>query len=149
MLRIGWKQCLESVITLYQDFLTKTALFPLPHTEQSEVKVAVESLKTSLANFISVAREEDLTRKIYSLDTSQRGEQMKWPSFARDYGEDFFKFKDDFNDASKQNRVSSRNQITKLGENLKEILGTRVCSNNRNDGQENKLEIVGLRTRLK
>ena len=83
------------------------------------MKVAVESLKTSLANFISVAREEDLTRKIYSLDTSQRGEQMKWPSFARDYGEDFFKFKDDFNDASKQNRVSSRNQITKLRENLK------------------------------
>ena len=79
-----------------------------------------------MANIISVAEEEDLTRQLYSLDTSQRGEQVKWPSFAGDYGEDFFKFKDDFNDASKQNRVSSRNQITKLRENLKGYAKTLI-----------------------
>ena len=39
--------------------------------------------------------------------------------FAGDLGEDFFKFKDDFIDAAKQNKTSSRNQIIKLRENLK------------------------------
>jgi hypothetical protein len=44
---------------------------------------------------------------------------VKWPVFAEDYGEDFFEFKKDFLNAAKQNRTSSKNQITKLRENLK------------------------------
>ena len=39
--------------------------------------------------------------------------------FAGDFGEDFFKFKKDFLDATKQNRTSLKNQITKLRENLR------------------------------
>ena len=47
------------------------------------------------------------------------GDQVKWPSFSGEAGEDFVKFKKDFIDACKQNRVSLRNQITKLRENVK------------------------------
>jgi hypothetical protein len=36
---------------------------------------------------------------------------MKWPVFAGDYGEDFFKFKKDFLDAANQKRTSSKNLI--------------------------------------
>ena len=105
----GWKLRLDSVLTLYQEFLTKTAVHPLPGAEQSEVAVAVEALKTSLTNIISVAEEEDNKRQLYSLDTSNRGEQVKWPLFAGDLEEDFFKFKDDFIDAAKQKKTVSCN----------------------------------------
>jgi hypothetical protein len=68
---------------------------------------------------LSVAEDEDEKRQLFYLDTSVREEQVKWPVFAADYGEDFFKFKKDFLDAANQNRTSSKNQITKLRENLK------------------------------
>ena len=52
---------------------------------------------------------------------------MKWPVFAGDAGEDFFKFKKDFLlYAAKQNRTSTRNQITKLRENLRGYAKTLV-----------------------
>ena len=58
---------------------------------------------------------------------SARGVQVKWPVFAGDAGEDFFKFKKDFLlYAAKQNRTSTRNQITKLRENLRGYAKTLV-----------------------
>ena len=60
-----------------------------------------------------------MSRQLYSLDTNSRGDQVKWPSSSDEAGEDFVKFKKDFIDACKQNRVSLNNQITKLRENLK------------------------------
>jgi hypothetical protein len=50
---------------------------------------------------VSVAEDEDVKRQLFSLDTSVRGEQVKWPVFAGDYGEDFFEFKKEFLDAAK------------------------------------------------
>ena len=61
-----------------------------------------------------MAEDQDLKRQLFSLDTSNRGEQIKWPVFGGEPGEDFFKFKKDFLDAAKQNRTSTKNQIIKL-----------------------------------
>ena len=44
---------------------------------------------------------------------------MKWPNFSGETGEDFFKFRRDFLDAAKQNRISTKNQISKLRENIR------------------------------
>ena len=119
MLRLaGWKSKMESVRTTHQEFLTTTAVFRLPETEHVAVSAAVERTKESLADIVTIAEDEDEKRQLFSLDTSVRGEQVKWPEFAGDTGEDFFKFKKDFLDAAKQNKTSTRNQITKLRENL-------------------------------
>ena len=67
----------------------------------------------------TTAEDEDLRRQLYSLDTSNRGEQVRWPCFSGDSGEDFFKFRREFYDAAKENKTSLKNQITKLRENLK------------------------------
>ena len=115
----GWKLQADAISSLYQEFLTKTALYPLPSGEQTQVCAAVQRTKSALSDIITAAEEEDLKRQLYSLDTSNRGEQVKWPAFSGDVGEDFFKFKKDFIDAAKQNRTSTKNQITKLRENIK------------------------------
>ena len=115
----GWKLQVESLNNLYQDLLVKTAVHPLDSKEQSEVSAAVIRVKDTLAKIVSTAEDEDLKRELYSLDTSNKGEQVKWPVFGGEVGEDFFKFKRDFLDAAKQNKTSSKNQITKLRENIK------------------------------
>ena len=106
----GWKLQAESIGALYQEFLTRTALYPLPIGEQSKVAAAVARTKSALSAIVNAAEEEDLKRQLYSLDTSNRGEQVKWPGFSGEVGEDFFKFKKDFIDAAKQNQTSIRNQ---------------------------------------
>ena len=122
----GWKITMESIRATYQEFQATTAVHRLLQAEHLAVDAAVESTKDSLAAIIAVAESEDQKRELYSLDTSIRGEQVKWPVFAGDAGEDFFKFKRDFQDAAKQNRTSTRNQITKLRENLEGYARTLV-----------------------
>ena len=122
----GWKASMESIRATYQEFQTTTALYKLSQSEHTALEAAVKSTKDSLDSIILVAESEDDKRGLYSLDTSVRGEQVKWPVFAGDAGEDFFKFKKDFLDAAKQNRTSTRNQITKLRENLKGYAKTLV-----------------------
>jgi hypothetical protein len=51
-----------------------------------------------MADIVSVAEDEN--KQLFSLDTSVRGKQMKWPVFTGDHGEDFFKFKKYFLDAA-------------------------------------------------
>ena len=63
--------------------------------------------------------DEDLRRQLYSLDTSSRMDQVKWPTFSGEPGEDFIKFRKDFKDACKQNKTSLRSQISELRENLR------------------------------
>ena len=115
----GWKQQMNSITMLNQDLVTKTALFPLSANEQSELTATVERVKASLADITTTAEDEDLSRQLYSLDTGTRIEQIKWPTFNGDPGEDYFKFKKDFLHAAKQNRTSARNQVSKLRENVK------------------------------
>ena len=79
----------------------------------------MERTKTSLLEIITTAEDEDDKRQLYSLDTSNRGDQIKWPGFSGEIGDDFYKFKRDFTDAAKQNRTSVKNQIAKLRENLR------------------------------
>ena len=112
-----WKGQLESISLLHQQLLTKTALHPLPSEDQTLIDAAFERTKASLADIVTTAEEEDDRRQLYSLDTNIRGDQVKWPVFGGEVGEDFFKFKADFTDAAKQNRTSIKNQTSKLREN--------------------------------
>ena len=114
-----WKGQLESISVLHQQLLTKTALHPLPSEDQTQIDAAFERTKASLADIVTTAEEEDDRRQLYSLDTTNRGDQVKWPVFGGEVGEDFFKFKADFTDAAKQNRTSIKNQTSKLRENLR------------------------------
>jgi hypothetical protein len=56
-------------------------------------KTKMESIRTTFQEFQTTTEDEDEKRQLFSLDTSVWGEQVKWPVFAGDYGEDFFKFK--------------------------------------------------------
>ena len=114
-----WKNQMESITTLNQELLTKTALFPMASEDQLEMTATIERVKSALTDTITTAEEEDLTRQLYSLDITARGDQIKWPLFAGDTGEDFFKFKKDFEHAARQNRTSTRNQLSKLKENIR------------------------------
>ena len=115
----GWKSSIQVISSLYQDFQTKTALHRLTEEEHNTTDAAVEKTKALLADITSVAEDQDHKRQLFSLDTSNRGEQVKWPSFGGDPGEDFFKFKKEFLEAAAENKTSTRNQVTKLKENLK------------------------------
>ena len=114
-----WKRSLESITSTYQDFQTKTAVHKLSDSEHSAVNSAVEKTKSLLGDIISVAEDQDQKRQLFSLDTTSRVEQVKWPVFSGDPGEDYFKFKKDFLEAAAQNKTSLRNQVTKLKENLR------------------------------
>ena len=81
---------MESISSLYQKFLTKTAEFPLPAPEQNKVEAAVEAAKFVLAGFASAVEEGGEKRQLYSLDTSNRGKQVKWSVFSGEVGENFF-----------------------------------------------------------
>ena len=114
----GWKLQVEAITSLYQEFLTRTALHPIDPGDQIKVSAAVQRTKSALSDIIAAAEDEDMKRQLYSLDTTNRGEQVKWPEFAGEVGEYFFKVKKDFINAAKQNRTSTKNQITKLRENI-------------------------------
>jgi len=115
----GWKLQMSAITNLNQDLAAKTALSPLPSDEQAELTATVERVKDSLANTVVTTEDEDMRRQLYSLDIGNRGEQIKWPVFSGELGEDFFKFKKDFLHAAKQNRTSARNQVSKLKEHVK------------------------------
>ena len=83
------------------------------------MSAAFKRTKDSFISLVSVAEDQDQKRQLFSLDTSNKGEQVKWPTFSGESGEDFFKFKKEFLDAAIQNKTSTKNQITKLKENLK------------------------------
>ena len=115
----AWKSSLQSIVQLYQEFQTKTAVHSLPESDHTLVNSSVEKTKSLLADIVSVAEDQDQKRQLFSLDNSNRGEQIKWPVFSGDYSEDFFKFKKDFLEAAAQNKTSARNQVAKLKENLR------------------------------
>ena len=114
----GWKSTLQSIRSLYQDFQTKTAVHKLSSDEHTTIYAAVERTKVTLSEIVSITEDQDQQRQLFSLDTSNRGEQVKWPIFSGEPGEDFFKFKKDFLDAAVQNKTSTKNQVTKLKENI-------------------------------
>ena len=114
-----WKSSLQSITNLYQDFRIRTAVHKLSDTEHTTVTASVERTKSLLSDIVSIAEDQDQKRQLFSLDTSSRGEQVKWPTFSGDPGEDFFKFKKDFLDAAVQNKTSTKNQVTKLKENIR------------------------------
>ena len=115
----GWKSSMLAISSLYQEFLSRTALHKLSDDEHTAVTSAVDKTKTLLADIVSIAEDQDMKRQLFSLDTSSRGEQVKWPIFSGEPGEDFFKFKKDFLDAAVQNKTSTKNQVTKLKENIR------------------------------
>ena len=84
----GWKLQVESLNNIYQELLTKTAVHPLESSEQAEVSAAVLRVKSSLADIVSTAEDEDLKKELYSLDLSNKGEQVKWPVFSTEARED-------------------------------------------------------------
>ena len=91
---------MQAASNLYQEFQTKTALNRLSEEEHNATGAAVEKTKTLLSDIISVAEDQDQKRQLFSLDTSNRGEQVKWPTFGGEPGEDFFKFKKEFLEAA-------------------------------------------------
>ena len=124
----GWKSSFESVEKCYQEFEIATAVYKLSNAEHEKVKSSVDRTKSLLTDVVAIAEDQDLKRKLFSLDINTRVEQVKWTVFSGDFGEDFFKFKKDFLDAASQNKTSTKNQIFKLRENLRSYAMTPLLA---------------------
>ena len=107
------------ITNLYKDFQFKTFVFKLSTEEHTTVAATYERVKSLMTDLSAVAEDQDVKRQLFSLDMGARAEQVKWPTFSGENGEDYFKFKKEFLEASVQNKTSVHNQMNKLRENLR------------------------------
>ena len=82
------------------------------------VEVMVESIIREVKEVIKSVEEQDLVRRLFTLDTSKT-DTVKLPIFGGKEEEDFQRFKDQMEKAFDQNRVSRADQLSKLRESLR------------------------------
>ena len=78
---------------------------------------AVNTLEVEMNNSIAAIEHEDRSRGLYSLNKSTTA-NIKYPKFTGGLEEDFLKFKREFLNAVKVNRVRTEDQVSKLKECL-------------------------------
>ena len=82
------------------------------------VKELLNELRVDFKNAKEAVNKEVNVRALFSLEQS-KGEILKYPTFARDAGQDFVKFKERMEYRFKRNQVAKQNQLKKLRETLK------------------------------
>ena len=84
-----------------------------------------ESMRIKFKEVMLSVRKEDERRNLQSLLPS-KSEKVKYPFFAGDIGEDYFRFKEKMMECYKKNRVPQSDMLEKLRENLKGAALKRV-----------------------
>ena len=77
-----WRACLSVITSMYQEFQSKTAVHKLTDDEHSEVTAGVEKTKSLLMDIISVSEDQDKKRQLFSLESGNKTEHVKWPVFS-------------------------------------------------------------------
>ena len=92
--------------------------FGIDSAELRRCEVKVKELRNQVEDVMDIIKHEDVTRALYSLNTSNNNNLIKYPTFCGAIGEDFIKFRKDITNAFKVNRVRADDQVSKLRENL-------------------------------
>ena len=94
-----------------------TVLFKLSDEKHTNVSNFVTNMESKFNDYVTNLEGQDSERALYTLDAPS-SEKVKWPKFSGGMEEDFGKFKEKFENASKLNRTSRTVQLTKLRECL-------------------------------
>ena len=94
-----------------------TVLFKLSDVKHTNVSNFVTNMESKFNDYVTNLEGQDSERALYTLDAPS-SEKVKWPKFSGGMEEDFGKFKEKFENASKLNRTSRTVQLTKLRECL-------------------------------
>ena len=115
-----WKKSMEKLVTMGREFTEFVASNNLCDEDVDIVgtDVMVESVVREVKETVKSVEEEDLQRRLFSLDTSS-ADKVKLPTFEGKDEEDFQKFKEEIEKAFDTNRVSRADQLTKLRESLR------------------------------
>ena len=95
-----------------------TECFGIGKAELKRCEAKVKAIRIEVEDVIDIVKHEDVTRALYSLNTSNTANLVKYPTFSGAIGEDFMKFRKDFTNALKVNRVRADDQVSKLRDNL-------------------------------
>ena len=114
----------------HTEYLEFTAVHQPDPSSYDPVKLkdAVEDAIKSINNLIISLEHEDDERELCTL-VPKKSEKVKWPNFSGKPGESFFKFKEQFLKAARQNQTNKEDQFTKLRENLKDFPLTLIPEN--------------------
>ena len=117
----------DKIQNLFNEYLEFTAVNK-PDTilyATAKLSTAVSDATTVIDTLIKELETEDEDRGL-ATTLHRKSEKMKWPTFSGKPGENFFKFKEQFNKIARQNMTSRTDQLTKLRENLKDFPLTLV-----------------------
>ena len=95
-----------------------TECFGINEAELKRCEAKVKALRIEVEDVIDIVKHEDVTRALYSLNTANTTNRVKYPTFSGAIGEDFVKFRKDITNALKVNRVRADDQVSKLRDNL-------------------------------
>ena len=117
----------DNVQALNTEYLEYTALHKPDVTthDPSKLSTAVHEALTTTNTLIGDLEKQDEERGLATL-LPRKMEKVKWPIFSGKPGESFFKFKEQFIKAARQNMTSRADQLTKLRENLRDFPLTLV-----------------------
>ena len=109
----------EKLQSLYTEYLEFTAIHKpdsITHSPQKLSKAVTDAV-TAINTLVKELEKEDEERGLATL-LPRKMEKVKWPTFSGEPGESFFKFKEQFFKAARQNMTTRADQIAKLRENL-------------------------------
>ena len=111
------KVSVNKFTTDVSQFKELTVLFKLSDEKHQNVNDYTDKIESEFKDYTDNLEEQDTERALYTLDSAS-SEKVKWPKFSGGLEEDFGKFIDKFNNASKLNKTSKIVQLTKLRECL-------------------------------
>ena len=117
----------EKIKNSHTEYLEFTAVHKPDHNthDPSKLSSAVQDTVTIIDTLIGELESQDEERNLATL-LPRKMEKVKWPIFSGKPGESFFKFKEQFFKAAKQNMTTRADQLTKLRENLRDFPLTLV-----------------------
>ena len=111
----------------HNEYLEYTAVHKPDFITHDPAKLdqAVNDAIADINNLIADLEVQDEERGLATM-LPRKMEKIKWPKFCGKQGENFFKFKESFIKAAKQNMTTRADQISKLRENLSDFPLTLV-----------------------
>ena len=109
----GWKKRVKGMWDLVYYMEKNTEMFDLDTTEHVNAERDLTRLESEMENVIEEIEFQDETRGLYSLST-RKADDAPYPTFSGLNTEDLDKFKKEFFEACRDNRVTREKQAKKL-----------------------------------
>ena len=109
----GWRKRVKGMWDLVYSMEKNTEMFDLDTTEHVNAERDLTRLESEMENVIEEIEFQDETRGLYSLST-RKADDAPYPTFSGLNTEDLDKFKKEFFEACRDNRVTREKQAKKL-----------------------------------